>query len=81
MPCSNFLDYVPGVCGVKKFMVAPESKMPKTVFCTVVLEVSSLQLKVKLLNVGGGYRHRQRPTRARCFSDPPMVLARVACSL
>ena len=38
-----FLESVPGVCGVKKFMVAPESKMPKTVFCTVVLEVSSLQ--------------------------------------
>ena len=62
-------------------MVAPESKMPKTVFGTVVLEVSTLQLKVKLFNVGGGHRHLQRPTRARCFSDPPMVLARVACLL
>ena len=43
-------------------MVAPESKMPKTVFCTVVLEVSSLQLNVKLFNVGRGHRHHQRPT-------------------
>ena len=32
VPCFSFLDSVPGVCGVKKFMVAPESKMPKTVF-------------------------------------------------
>ena len=40
VPCSNFLESVPGVCGVKKFMVAPESKILKTVFCTVVLEES-----------------------------------------
>ena len=43
VPCSNFLESVPGVCGVKKILVAPNYKMPKTVFCTVVLEVSSLQ--------------------------------------
>ena len=64
--------------GSKKFMVTPESKIPKTVFCTVVLEVSSLQLNVKLLNVGSGHRHRQRPTSVRCFYDPPMVLTWVA---
>ena len=29
--CFSFLDYVPGVCGVKNFIVAPESKIPKTV--------------------------------------------------
>ena len=81
VPCSNVLESVPGVCGVNTFMVAPESKMPKTVFCTVVLKVSSLQLNVKLFNVGSGHRHRQRTTRARCFTEPPMVLARVACSL
>ena len=81
VPCSSFLVFVPGVCGVKKFMVAPESKILKTVFCTVVLEVSSLQLHVKLFNVCSGHRHRQRRTSARCFSDPPMVLARVACLL
>ena len=50
--CSNFLESVPGVCGVKKFMVAPESKILKTVFSTVVLAMSSLQLNVKLFNVG-----------------------------
>ena len=44
VPCFSFLESVPSVCGVKKFMVAPESKIPKTVFCTVVLEVSSLEL-------------------------------------
>ena len=58
VPWSNFLESVPGVCGVKKFMLAPESKMPKTVFCTVVLEVSSLQLNVKLFNVGSGHWNR-----------------------
>ena len=42
VPCSSFLVSVPGACAVKKFMVAPESKIPKTVFCTVVLEVSLL---------------------------------------
>ena len=71
--CFSFLESVPGVCGVKKFMVASESKIPKTVFCTVVLEVSSLQLNVKLFNVGSGNQHLQRPTSVRCFSDPPMV--------
>ena len=76
--CSSFLEYVPGVFGVKKFMVAPESKIPKTVFWTVVLEVSSLQLNVKLFNVCSGHQHRQRLTSARCLSDPPMMLARVA---
>ena len=81
VPCSNFLESVPGVCGVKKFMVAPESKIPKTVFRTVVLEVSLLQLNVKLFNVGSGHRQHQRPTSARCFYNPPMVLALVACSL
>ena len=25
VPCFSFLESVPGVCGVKKFMVAPES--------------------------------------------------------
>ena len=81
VPCSNFLESVPGVCVVKKFMVASESKMLKTFFCTVVFEVPSLQLKVKLFNVGSGHWHRQRPNSARCFTEPPMVLARVACSL
>ena len=81
VPCSRFLESVPGVCGVKTFMVHPESKMPKTVFCTVVLKVSFLQLNVKLFNVGSGHWHRQRPNSARCFTEPPMVLARVACSL
>ena len=65
----------------KKSMVAPESKIPKTVFCAVVLEVSSLQLNVKLFNVGSRHWHCQRPTSARCFSDPPIVLARLACLL
>ena len=37
VPCSSFLESVPGFCGVNKFMVAPESKIQKTVFCTVVL--------------------------------------------
>ena len=81
VPCSSFLESVPGVCGVKKFMVASESKIPKTVFCMVILEVSSLQLNVKLFNVRSGHRHRQRPTSARCFYDLPMMLAQVACSL
>ena len=67
--------------GSKKTMVAPESKIPKTVFWKVVLEVSSLQLNVKLFNVCSRHWHRQRLTSARCFSDPPMVLDRVACSL
>ena len=67
--------------GSKNLMVAPESKIPKTVFCTIVLEVSSIQLNVKLFIVGSGHRHHQRPTSAQCFSDPPMELARVACSL
>ena len=66
-------------CGVKKSIVAPESKIPKTVLCTVVLEVSLLQLNVKLFNVCSGHQYRQRPTSARCFSDPPMMLAQVAC--
>ena len=44
----------------------------------VVLEVSSLQLNVKIFNVCSGHRHHQRPTSARCFSNPPMVLAWVA---
>ena len=81
VPCSNFLESVPGVCEVKTFMVAPESKIPKNRFCTVVLEVSSLQLNVKLFNVGNRHLHLQRPISARCFYDPPMMLAWVACSL
>ena len=32
VPCSSFLVSVSGVCVVKKFMVAPEYKIPKTVF-------------------------------------------------
>ena len=32
VPCFSFLESVPGVCGVKKCMVAPESKIPKAVF-------------------------------------------------
>ena len=32
VPRFSFLDFVPGVCGVKKFMVAPESKIKRTVF-------------------------------------------------
>ena len=32
VPCFSFWESVTGVCGVKKFMVAPESKVPKTVF-------------------------------------------------
>ena len=28
VPCDNLLRFVPGVCGVKKFIVAPESRMP-----------------------------------------------------
>ena len=59
VPCSSFLESVPGVCGVKIFMVAPECKIPKTVFYMVVLEVSSLQLNVKLFNICSGHRHRQ----------------------
>ena len=78
VPCFSFLDSVPGVCGVKKFIVAPESKIPNTVLCTVVLEVSLLQLTVKLFNVFSGHWHRQSPTSAWCFSNPPMMLARVA---
>ena len=31
VPCFSFLESVPSVCRVKKFMVAPESKIPKTV--------------------------------------------------
>ena len=31
VPCFSFLESVPGVCRVKKFMVTPESKIPKTV--------------------------------------------------
>ena len=80
VPCFSFLESVPGVCDVKKFIVAPESKIPKTVFCTVVFEVSSLQFNVTLFNVCSGHRHRQRPTRAPCLSNPPMMLDRVACS-
>ena len=76
-----FLVSVPGVVGVEKFMVAPDSNIPKTVFFTVVLEVSSLHLNVKLFNVCSRHRHRQRPTSARCFSDPPMMFVWVACSL
>ena len=72
---------MPGVVGVKKYIIAPESNIPKTVFWTVVLEVSSLNLNVKLFNVCSGHRHRQRPTRTWCFSDPPMILVWVACSL
>ena len=81
LPCSIIMEYVPGVFGVNKFMVAPESKILKTVFCRVVLEVSSLQLNVKLFNVGSGHQHRQRPTSAWCLSDPPMVMTWVACLL
>ena len=77
VPFFSFLESVPGVCSVKNFIVAPEYKIPKTVLCTVVLEVSSLKLNVNLFNVYSGHRHRQRPTSARCFSDPPMMLARV----
>ena len=32
VPCSSFLVSVPGVYRVKKFMVAPKSKIPKTLF-------------------------------------------------
>ena len=32
VPCFSFLESVPGVCGVKNFMVAPDSKRPKTIF-------------------------------------------------
>ena len=39
VPCFIFLVFVPSVCGVKKFIVVPESKILKTVFCKVVLEV------------------------------------------
>ena len=72
---------VPGVDGVKKFTVAPESNITKAVCLTVILEVASLHLNVKLFNVCSGHQHRQRPTSARCFSDPPMMLVWVACSL
>ena len=78
VPCFIFLESIPGVCGVKNFIVAPESKIPKTVVWTVILEVSSLQLNVKLFIVCSGHRHRQRPTSARFFSNPPIMLARVA---
>ena len=81
VPCFSFLESVPGVVGVKKFMVAPESNIPKAVFWTVILEVSSLHLNVKLFNVCSGHRHHQRPTSARCFSNPPVMLVRVACPL
>ena len=39
-----------------------------------------LLIKLQLCNVRG-HRWRQRPTRARCLSDPPKVLVRVASSL
>ena len=81
VPCFSLLESVPGVCGVKNFILAPESKIPKIVFCTVVLEVSSLQLNVKLFNVCSRHWHRHRPTSARCFSDPLMILSRVDCLL
>ena len=81
VPCFSFFESVPGVVGVKKFMVTPESNILNTVFWTVVLEMSSLHLNVKLFNVCSGHWNRQRPTSARCFSDPPMILVRVACSL
>ena len=81
LPCFSFLEPVPGVYSVKKFTVAPESKMPKTVFCTVVLEVSSLQLNVKLFNVCSVHQHCQRPTIACCFSNLTMMVDWVACSL
>ena len=28
VPCDNLLRFVPGVCGFKKCIVAPESRMP-----------------------------------------------------
>ena len=31
VPCFSFFESMPGVVGVKKFMVAPESNIPKTV--------------------------------------------------
>ena len=68
-------------CWGQKFIVAPESNIPKTIFWTVVFEVSSLHLNVNIFNVCSGHRHRQRPTSARCFSDPPMMFVWVACSL
>ena len=67
VPCFSFFESVPGVVGVKKFMVAPEYNIPKAVFWTVILEVSSLHLNVKLFNVCSRHRHRQRQTRALCF--------------
>ena len=67
--------------GSKKFMVAPESNIPKAVLGTVILDVSSLHLNVKLFNVCSGHRHRQRPTSARCFSDSTMMLVRMDCLL
>ena len=81
VPCFSFLESVPGVVEVKIFMVAPESNIPKSVFWTVVLEVSLLHLNVKPFNACSGHRHRQRPISARCFSYPPMMLVRVACPL
>ena len=32
VPCFSFLESVPGVVGVEKFMVAPDSNIPKTFF-------------------------------------------------
>ena len=74
VPCFSFLESVPGVVGVKKIMVAPESNIPKAVFWTVILEVSSLHLNLKLFNVCSVHQHLQRPTSARCFYYPPMML-------
>ena len=78
VPCFSFLESVPGVVGVKKFIVAPESNIPNSIFWMVVLEVSLLHLNVKLFNVCRRHHHRQRPTSARSFSDPPMMLVRLA---
>ena len=78
VPCCSFLESVPGACCVKKFIVAPESKITKTVFCTVLLEVSSLQLNVKLFNVCSRQRHlsqhhgriRETPRAGRPLTVP-----------
>ena len=35
--CFSFFESVPGVVGVKKFTVAPESNIPKAIFLTVLL--------------------------------------------
>ena len=50
VPCFSFLESVPGVVGVKKSMVAPESNIPKAVFWTVILEVLSLHLNVNIFD-------------------------------